>query len=145
MEVSQNYLGKGKGVHGSDSNVIKGKRPMRGKKTKNLDPLFQLFQHHMLKKSYEDSSNFNKDVAADYLIYLESTSAHIPFSVKAAVIQDLEAETHELLVKSMYGCGLPQTSQTYGKVIKVKNNAELSTYEFTPPESTLESETDKED
>ncbi|MFM8315598.1 MAG: hypothetical protein ACKOA8_15055 [Deltaproteobacteria bacterium] len=113
---------------------------MRGKKMKNLDPLFQLFQHHMLKKSYEDSAAFSREVVSEYLVYLESTSAHIPHHVKAVVVQDLEAETHELLVKSMYGCGTPQKSQTYGKVIKVKRNLELSTYEFTPPESPSEIE-----
>jgi hypothetical protein len=118
---------------------------MRGKKQMNLDPLFQLFQHHMLKKSYEDSGSFSKEVAGEYLVYLESTSAHIPFHVKTTVVQDLEAEAHELLVKSMYGCGAPQASRTYGKVIRIKKNSELSTYEFTPPESTVETETDKED
>ena len=118
---------------------------MSGKKQKNPDPLFQLFQHHLLKKSYEDSAVFNKEVAAEYLVYLESTSAHIPVGVKATVLQDLEAETHELLVKSMYGCRIHQSSHTYGKVIKIKNNTKLSTYEFTPPETTQESETDKEE
>jgi len=108
---------------------------MRGKNIKNIDPLFQLFQHHMLKKSYEDSTSFSKEVVTGYIVYLESTSAHIPYNVKAAVVEDLEAETHELLVKSMYGCGSPQASRTYGKVIKVRKNTELSTYEFTPPDS----------
>jgi len=118
---------------------------MRGKKQNNTDPLFQLFQHHMLKKSYDDSSVFNREVAAEYLVYLESTSAHIPLNVKAVIIQDLEAETHELLIKSMYGCSTPNNSRTYGKVIKIKNSSELSTFEFTPPESTLEPESDKEE
>ncbi len=118
---------------------------MRGKKQKNLDPLFQLFQHHMLKKSYDDSAAFSREVVAEYLVYLGSTSAHIPLSFKPAVVQDLEAETHELLVKSMYGCGTPHKSETYGKVIKIKNSSKFSTFEFTPPESTLEQETDKED
>lgn len=118
---------------------------MRGKNQKNIDPLFQLFQHHMLKKSYDDSAAFSRDVAAEYLVYLESTSAHIPLNVKAAIAQDLESETHELLVKSMYGCSLPHQSTTYGKVIRINGSSELSTFEFTPPESTLESETDRED
>lgn len=118
---------------------------MRGKQQKNLDPLFQLFQHHMLKKSYDDSAAFSKEVAAEYLVYLESTSAHIPLSVKAAVVQDLESETHELLVKSMYGCSSPHKSNTYGKVIRIHNSSELSTFEFSPPESTLEPETDREE
>lgn len=116
---------------------------MRGKKLTNLDPLFQLFQHHMLKKSYDDSAAFSRDVVSEYLVYLDSTSAHIPLHVKAAVVQDLEAETHEMLVKSMYGCGAPSASITYGKVIKVTQNTELSTYEFTPPESTSEIESEE--
>ena len=118
---------------------------MRGKKIKNVDPLFQLFQHHMLKKSYEDSSVFNREVATEYMLYLESTSAHIPFEVKAAVLQDLEAETHELLVKSMYGCETTQPSQTYGKVIRINQNASFSTYEYTPPETHTEQEADQEE
>lgn len=116
---------------------------MRGTKIKNLDPLFQLFQHHMFKKSYEDSTAFSKEVVAEYLVYLESTSAHIPLNVKAAIVQDLEAETHEMLVKSMYGCSAPSDSTTYGKVIKVNKNTELSTYEFTPPVSTVEAESEE--
>jgi len=116
---------------------------MRGKKMKNLDPLFQLFQHHMLKKSYEDSGAFSREVVSEYLVYLESTSAHIPLNVKAAVVQDLEAETHELLVKSMYGCSSPSSSNTYGKVMKVNSKTELSTYEFTAPESSSEVESEE--
>jgi hypothetical protein len=96
----------------------------------------------MLKKSYEDSASFSKEVVSGYLVYLGSTSAHIPYNVKDAVVEDLEAETHELLVKSMYGCGNPQSSHTYGKVIKVRKNTELSTYEFTPPDSTSETESE---
>lgn len=122
---------------------------MRVKKPINLDPMFQLFQHHMLKKSYDDSGAFSKDVAAEYLLYLNSTSAHIPFAVKAAVVEDLEAEAHEMLVKSMYGCGTPQKGHTYGKVMRVKKNTELTTYEFTLSEPNAEAdsevETDKEE
>jgi hypothetical protein len=102
------------------------KRPM------NLDPLYQLFEHHLMTRSYEDSSVFTKEVAEKYLAYLDSTLAHIPLQVRTGVLEDLELEAHEMLVKKMYGMVQPSEYENYGCVIKVKND-ELSVFEFGTP------------
>lgn len=102
---------------------------MRGKTTKNIDPLVQLFEHHLVNKSYEDSAAFTKEVAQGYLAYLDSTQAHIPAGVRQAVLEDLESETHEMLVKKMYGCVQKTEAANYGRVIKI-GRGDLSTFDF---------------
>lgn len=108
------------------------KNPMSGAKTRNLDPLFQLFEHHLLTKSYEDSKAFTKEVAEEYLVYLDSTLAHIPLHLRQGIIEDLEQEAHEMLVKKMYGCVNLSDYENFGTVIKIKAK-ELGFFEFTPP------------
>src|SRR5207237_1098768 len=106
---------------------------MSGQK-KQLDPLYQLFEHHLLTRSYEDSAAFTKEVAKEYLSYIDSTLAHVPLHVRANVVEDLEAEAHELLVKKMYGVVNSTEHMNFGKVVKVENRKErLSTFEFFAP------------
>jgi hypothetical protein len=105
---------------------------MTQKKKRHIDPLFQMFEHHLLNRSYEDSSAFTKEVAQEYLHYLDSTPAHVPFHVRTNLVEDLEGETHEMLVKKMYGCVRPADYMNYGKVIKVDKGDELDTFDFTP-------------
>lgn len=104
-------------------------RSMRGKTAKNSDPLFQLFEHHLVNRSYEDSTAFTKEVAVAYLAYLDSTQAHIPVHIRQAILEDLESEAHEMLVKKMYGCVQKTEHENYGRVIKITKN-ELSTFDF---------------
>lgn len=118
---------------------------MRGTKLKNTDPLFVLFEHHMLTKSYEDSAAFTKEVAAEYLSYLDSTTAHIPMHIRTSVLEDLEAEAHEMLIKKMYGCAKSMDYANYGKVTRVQKNEELSTFEFQAPVTKPENEPDSGD
>lgn len=105
---------------------------MSGKKQKSLDPLYQLFEHHLMTRSYEDSSVFTKEVAEKYLAYLDSTSAHIPVHVRPTIMEDLEVETQELLVKKMYGMVNPTDHQNFGKVLHVDKNKALKEVEFFP-------------
>lgn len=109
---------------------------MNGLKPKNIDPLFQLFEHHLLTRSYEDSAAFAKEVAVEYLAYLDSTLAHVPLHQRQSVLEDLEHETHEMLVKKMYGCVRMTDYVSFGKVIQV--NAKLSVFEFVAPTKTEE-------
>jgi hypothetical protein len=74
-------------------------KPPRGN-----DPLFQLFEHFLLTRSYENSAQFTKQLAENYLVYLDSTHAHMPFEARQMVLEDLATEAHEMLVKRMYGC-----------------------------------------
>ena len=108
---------------------------MSEKNLTNLDPLFQLFEHYLLTRSYEDSAAFTKSVAEEYLAYLDSTGAHIPLHTRTNVIEDLEAEAHELLVKKMYGTVRVQDHLNFGKVIRVQKGDELSTFDFISPKN----------
>ncbi len=107
-------------------------------KNKRLDPLFQLFEHYLFKRSYEDLSAFTKEVAEEYLAYLDSTTAHVPFHSRSTVMKDLESETHEMLVKRMYGCMKISDYQNYGRVVKVTGDEELVSVDFSPPKSSEE-------
>jgi len=109
------------------------------KEKKNIDPLFQLFEFHLLNRSHEDSAAFSKQVAGEYLTYLDSTPAHLPFHIRKSVLQDLESEAHEMLVKKMYGCVRKSDYLNYGKVVKVEESAELITLDFVTPPSVEES------
>ena len=112
---------------------------MGGKlKIRRLDPLFQLFEHYLFKRSYEDLSAFTKEVAEEYLAYLDSTPAHVPYHTRSTLIKDLESETHEMLVKRMYGCMKVSDYQNYGRVVKVTRDEELVSLDFSPPTSSEE-------
>lgn len=84
---------------------------------KQVDPLYQLFEHYLLNRSYEDAAAFTKEIAAEYVAYLDSTPAHVPLHVRKSVIEDLEVEAHELLVKKMYGCVRPADYHNVGSVV----------------------------
>lgn len=75
------------------------------------DPLFQLFEHFLLTRSYENSAQFTKQLAENYLAYLDSSMAHMPFEARQSFLEDLAQEAHEMLVKRMYG-GLERTPET---------------------------------
>ena len=109
--------------------------PMRGKKKiLNIDPLFQLFEHFLVTRSYEDSAAFTKQLAEHYLAYLDTTPAHVPFEARASVLEDLEGEAHEMLVKKMYGCVNKDDYTNYGQVIEVQDE-EFSTFALAAPGS----------
>lgn len=105
---------------------------MRGK-VKNLDPLYQLFEYYLFNRSYEDLTAFTKEVAQEYLSYLDSTPAHVPFHSRITVTKDLESEAHEMLVKRMYGCMRTSDYLNFGKVMRVVRGEEIATFDFNPP------------
>lgn len=101
---------------------------------KHKDPLQQLFEHHLLNRSYDDASAFSKEVAKEYLGYIDSTLAHVPLHLRASVSEDLETEAHEMLVKKMYGLGSAGDITNFGKVIQVEpKNKALKAIDFLPP------------
>lgn len=100
---------------------------MIGKKLKTIDPLYQLFEHHLVTRSYDDTAAFTKQLAEQYMGYLDSTPAHVPFVARQSVLEDLSAEAHEMLVKKMYGCVRTEEYSNYGAVLKVdKRNDQLA-------------------
>ena len=111
---------------------------MSGKQKTSLDPLFQLFEHYLFNRSYEDLSAFTKDVAEEYLAYLDSTLAFVPFHSRATIVKDLETEAHEMLVKRMYGCMRSTDYENYGRVVKVTKGDELAPFDFSFPASSEE-------
>lgn len=89
---------------------------LMSKSEKNVDPLYQLFEHNLLNRSYEDTNAFLREVAEEYLAYLDSTPAHVPFHIRASLLKDLESEAHEMLVKKMYGCAQEAEYTNQGSV-----------------------------
>lgn len=106
------------------------------KKNLKVDPLFQLFEHHLVSRSYEDSGKFTKELAAEYLAYIDTTLAHVPFKVRQTVTEDLEAEAHEMLVKKMYGTMRATDYVNFGGVVHVTKE-EMTWVSFTPKAKTL--------
>jgi hypothetical protein len=111
---------------------------MDDKKGKSFDPLFQLFEHYLLNRSYEDSQAFTKEIAEEYMEYLDSSTAHVPYHTRKSVLEDLSSEAHAMLVKKMYGCVKSADYVNFGKVITIAKNEELETVDFTPPKTTAE-------
>ncbi len=107
-----------------------------------LDPLFELFEYYLVNKSYDDAKKFTKEVATDYISYLDSTPAHVPYCLRSQLIEDLEAEAHELLVKKMYGCVKAADYKNIGKVARVKGLERNLVIEFSSL-TTPEKERDK--
>lgn len=118
---------------------------MRGPK-KNKDPLQQLFEHHLLNRSYDDAGAFSKEIVKEYLGYIDATLAHVPIHLRATITEDLETEAHEMLIKKMYGVETLTESTNFGKVILVEpKNKSLKPIQFFPPpkpESNPEPNTD---
>jgi len=112
---------------------------MPGKNYK-VDPLYQLFESHLVSKSYEDASKFTKELATEYLAYLDGTFAHVPFKLRQLVTEDLEAEAHEMLVKKMYGTMKASDYLTFGSVLHVTKNKEVTWIKFTPKVTTPQQE-----
>lgn len=113
---------------------------MADNKRKAVDPLFQLFEHYLLNRSYEDSAAFTKEIAEEYLSYLDSTPAHVPLHVRKSVQEDLEGEAHELLVKKMYGVVRSSDYHNVGSVVKVNGETGLEPLEFLPTTASEEAE-----
>ena len=103
----------------------------------NLDPLYQLFEFHLFNRSYEDTTAFTKEIAEEYLVYLDSGPAHVPFHSRSTILKDLESEAQEMLVKKMYGCNHNANKTNYGLVMKL-HDEELAPVNFSPPKSSEE-------
>ena len=102
-------------------------------KRKKLDPLFQLFEHFLFTRSYDDSAKFTRELATEYVSYLDSTPAHVPYYVRSSVLEDLESEVHEMLIKKMYGCVNDTDYENSGKVVQITEQ-EIEAFDFTPTE-----------
>ncbi len=104
---------------------MRQKRMQKQNKTISLDPLYQLFEQHLLTRSYDDAAGFTKQLASDYMAYVDSTLAHIPFHLRSQMIEDVEAEAHEMLVKKMYGCMNAGDYLRSGQVNHVTKNNDI--------------------
>jgi len=114
--------------------------PLAAAGRKRLDPLFQLFEHFLMTKSYEDSTAFTKQLAEQYIGYLDSTPAHVPFDRRVHVLEDLTQEAHEMLVKKMYGCVKASDYENRGVVMRLVEEDEFRPLEFDPQNANAVSE-----
>jgi len=111
-------------------------------KAQHKDPLYQLFEHFLMTRSYENPNEFTKQLAENYLIYLDSTPAHMPFEARQTALEDLAGEAHEMLVKRMYGGFGPQAPELSGHVRHFQDGRVVSALPLTMPE--LNKTTEKE-
>jgi hypothetical protein len=105
--------------------------PMK-KPLQTTDPLLQLFEHFLTTRSYESSAQFTKQLAENYLVYLDSTMAHMPFEARQLVLEDLASEAHEMLVKRMYGCRT--TAEVSGQVFQFRDGKVVNPSPLNMPE-----------
>ena len=98
---------------------------MLGKKKNTPDPLFALFEHYLVTRSYENAGEFTRQLAEEYLLYLDSTPAHIPFEARSIALEDLATEAHEMLVKKLYGCADASEHENFGNVIQLTASHEI--------------------
>lgn len=98
-----------------------------------IDPLYQLFEYYLFHRSYEDTSTFTREIAEEYMEYLDSTPAHVPFHTRDNLLKDLESEAHELLVKKMYGCVKSNDYSNTGNVLELKRETRIW-HEFETPD-----------
>ena len=91
-----------------------------GVKQRHVDPLFELFEHFLVTRSFEDSAAFARQLAEKYVAYLDSTPAHVPFENRATLLEDLETEIQEMLVKKMYGCARVDDYLDCGAVVTMQ-------------------------
>lgn len=110
---------------------------MSNKPKVRLDPLFQLFEHYLFHRSYEDTATFTREIAEEYMEYLDSTPAHVPYHTRENLLKDLESEAHELLVKKMYGCVTSTEYNNTGNVVELRKDIRIW-HEFTPREKNEE-------
>lgn len=114
---------------------------MDGKRTKNVvDPLFIFFEHYLVTRSYENAGEFTKQLAEEYLLYLDSTQAHIPFEARAMALEDLASEAHEMLVKKLYGCVDNAEYENYGSVVQLTPSFQIEHVEAELPGTAPEKE-----
>lgn len=99
------------------------KKKSKSKSSREQDPLFQLFEHYLMNRSYDDAAAFTKQLADDYMAYLDSTTAHLPMHLRNSVLEDLKMEAHEMLVKKMYGVVETEPVHNFGRVIEFDSSA----------------------
>ncbi|MBY0370257.1 hypothetical protein K2X33_06190 [bacterium] len=98
------------------------------------DPLYQLFEHFLMTRSYENPAEFTKQLADNYMAYLDSTPAHIPFEARQTALEDLATEAHEMLVKRMYGGFGPHEADINGLVHRFEDGRIVDTHPLAMPE-----------
>ncbi len=95
------------------------------------DPFYIVFERLLFTRAHDDTHDFAKQVAQRYVTYLDATPAHIPHTVRHHVVEELEAEAQEMLVKRMYGCLPPPVPGNYGKVLTVRQDTSLRCVEYS--------------
>ncbi len=101
---------------------------------KPSDPLYQLFEHFLLTRSYESSAQFTKQLAENYLAYLDSTPAHMPYEAREACLEDLASEAHEMLVRRMYGTVGTRENDDWGSVHQCRDGRKVEALPLNMPD-----------
>ena len=80
------------------------------------DPLYVIFEQHLYHFQDDDidRKTFVIQVVQDYLSFLRQKKISIPRSLEGAIVEELAAQVHTLLIKKIYGF---LTIQDYQKQI----------------------------
>lgn len=71
-----------------------------------LDPLYIIFEQHLLNFQDPDSSRkqFIEGIIQEYLKYLRRKQIALPKSLEPYIIEELSIQVNTLLLKRIYGC-----------------------------------------
>lgn len=74
--------------------------------TKKIDPLYTIFEQHLLnfQDPNSDRSSFIVAIVKDYLIHMRKIGISVPNEWESQVSEELFFQVSAMLVKKIYGC-----------------------------------------
>jgi len=115
--------------------AVKKKTRSTARKPGELDPLYVIFEQHLLnfQDSDADRKTFIVNIVADYLSYLRKMNIVVPRSLEQPIVEELANQVNTMLVKKIYGClsledyrkGVPGSARgrARSRYSKIKRNA----------------------
>ena len=92
--------------------------------SKKLDPLYVIFEQHLL--NFQDPEMDRKTlivkIIAEYLTYLRKNNISVPKALEQPIVEELAAQVNTMLVKKIYGC-LDHREYFVGASFKAKRRA----------------------
>jgi hypothetical protein len=82
------------------------RNPQRLVTTKKIDPLYTIFEQHLLnfQDPNSDRASFIEGIVKDYLIHMRKLGLSVPKEWEPQVFEELFFQVNTMLVKKIYGC-----------------------------------------
>jgi hypothetical protein len=79
---------------------------MKNPVDKSVDPLFIIFEQHLLNfdDDHSDRKTFVQNVAKEYIQYLRKHQIAVPAALEPLIIEEICDQVNTMLVKKIYGC-----------------------------------------